>query len=145
MCHTPVHAHSQKLSPPSSTSPSSEHVLTHRSCQACHRRHHDIRQHYHPPRIHLLTSVVETLQCHAVGIRHRPCGRRNTAPPLVPSTQHLLQNDAPGWRTTSNAPSSFDPRDPDLGFPPEHPETNDANCHNGTSRKRHRRRHHRLP
>ncbi|KAK1620100.1 hypothetical protein QYE76_025617 [Lolium multiflorum] len=37
----------------------------------------------------------------------------------APPSSRCSQNDAPRGRTTQEAPSSSDPRDPDLGFPPE--------------------------
>lgn len=63
----------------------------HQPCQ----RHHSARQCHHPAHIHEQAPVFETLQRHAAEICRRPCGRCNTASPLVPSSQHLLQNDAP--------------------------------------------------
>ena len=88
-------AHSRRLLPPSFTGPSPEQELTHRPCLACRRRHHGARRLHHPARIHPHAPVAEPPQRHAAGIRRRPCGRCNTTPPLVPSSQHLLQNDAP--------------------------------------------------
>ena len=52
----------------------------------------------------------------------------------------------PGGRTTLKEPSSSDPGDPDLGFPPEHPELGDVTCNDNASRReRRRRRRHRPP
>lgn len=139
-------AHSERPLSPSSTDPSPKQVLVHQPCQDSHRRHHGVRQHHHPAHIHPHAPVVETPQRHAPGIRRRPCGRCNTAPPLVPSSKHLLQNDAHTRESDSETPPSSDPGDLDLGFPLKHPEHDEANCNDDASaRERHWRRHHRPP
>lgn len=69
--------HSQRPPPPSTTHPSTKQVLTHEPCQACRRRHHDIRQRHHPTRVHPHAPITETPQRHVAVIRHRPCGKCN--------------------------------------------------------------------
>lgn len=52
----------------------------------------------------------------------------------------------PGGRTTPKAPSLSDPVDPDLGFPPEHPDRVHVTCNDkALRRKRHQRHRHRPP
>ena len=52
----------------------------------------------------------------------------------------------PRGRTISKAPSSSDPVDPDLGFPPELPDQVDVTCNDDASRRERRlRRRHRPP
>ena len=80
---------------------------------------------------------------------HRTPSLHSAMPPIsaAPSSpsHHLLQNDAPR-RESDKTPSSSDPEDPDLGFPPKHPEPDDADCNDDAStRERHLRRRHRPP
>ena len=93
----------------------------------------------------------------------RPAPRlRCAAPPrlvvddvLAASTNHLSlpvpssscsKTMPPGGRTTLKGPSSSDPGDLDLGFPPEQSKMGDADCNDDASiRKRRRRRRHRPP
>ena len=93
----------------------------------------------------------------------RPAPRlRCAAPPrlavddvLYASTRHLSfpvpssscsKTMPPRGRTTLKGPSSSDPGDPDLGFPPEQSEIGDANCIDDASiRKRRQRHRHRPP
>ena len=48
-----------------------------------------------PVCIHQHMSVAKTPLQHIADARHRRYGRCNTAPPIVPYSQHLLQDDAP--------------------------------------------------
>ena len=65
---------------------------------------------------------------------------------LSPPTSTCSKTMPPGGRTTPKAPSSSDPVDPDLGFPPELPDQVDETCNDDASRRKRRlRRRHRPP
>ena len=90
--------------------------------------------------------VPETLQRHAMG---SAVGLVVDVTPLLllsPPASTCSKTTPSGGRTTPKAPSSSDPVDPDLWFPPEHPGLVDATRNNDASRrKRHQRRRHRPP
>jgi hypothetical protein len=44
----------------------------------------------------------------------------HTTPPAGPSRHNMFQEDAPRGRATREVMPSFDPEDPDVGFPLEH-------------------------
>ena len=65
---------------------------------------------------------------------------------LSPPTSTCSKTMPPGGRTIPIAPSSSDPVDPDLGFPPELPDQVDVTCNDDASRRERRlRRRHRPP
>lgn len=80
---------------------------------------------------------------HAAKTRYRHCSRCNTTPPLIPFSQHLLQNDTRS--ATPKMSFSSDPGHPNLGFPLEHPECGNATSDDASTRKRCRIRRHRPP
>jgi hypothetical protein len=60
--------------------------------------------------------------------------------PLSPPANTCSKTIPPGGRTVPKAPSSYDPVDPDLGFPPENPDRVDVTCNDDALRRKRRQR-----
>ena len=99
----------------------------HYPCQTCRQRHHDAQQRHHPAHVNQHMSAVETPRRHAAETRRLRPGRKNTTPPQNPPASICSKNNAPRRENDTSSPSS-DPGLPDLGVPPQQPESVDDDC-----------------